>query len=140
MKKLILPIVLFTISAFGLCQKEIIHVEEKRIQTNDGLGSLLGAGQYEETQDSIYFRNGENYWLFVTHAGGTIKYYRQYRKGYDLYECRISSQHSAYCKSTDENGVIVKKETFKYDYRTSTNPLYGKLRDIYKKVKAICSE
>lgn len=140
MKTLILSIVLSTICAFGLCQKEIIHKAEKRSQTPDGLGSLLGAGQYEEAQDSIYFRNGENYWLFVTNAGGTIKYYRQYRKGYDLYECRISNSHSAYCKSTDENGVIVEMETFKYDYRTNTNPLYGKLRDVYKKVKARCGE
>lgn len=142
MKKIALLIAMAAICAFAGCKKEIIHKPEVPPKpSSDGLASLFGGGG-EEAQDSIYFRRGNDYQLFVVNKYGSIHHYKRVRKGYDTYECGIPNygRNPGSCKVIDEDGVIVDRESYEYDRRSNSNPLEVKLRELYKKAKAECRE
>lgn len=140
MKRIALLIVFSTICAFAGCKKEIIHSDPpKQKRNNVGAVSMRGSlSAYESVQDSIYFRTGKGYKLFVVETDGSISYYRWYRKGQDLYECK-SNWYTNVCNTIDENGVVVSKENFDKHEKTEYS-LNAQLLEIYKKAKADCKE
>lgn len=144
MKKILFLIVLSAIFAFAGCKKVIVHKPEvpPKPSSDKGLGGLLGGSGGEDAEDSIYFRKGSDYQVFVVNKYGSIHHYKSVRKGYDTYECGIPKfgKNAGSCRTYDEDGVIVDSESYEYDRRAKSNPLEVKLRELYKKAKAACKE
>ncbi|MCQ2195868.1 MAG: hypothetical protein MJZ28_13100 [Paludibacteraceae bacterium] len=144
MKKILFLIVLSAVFAFAGCKKVIVHKPEvpPKPSSDEGLGGLLGGSGGEDAEDSIYFRRGSDYQVFVVSEYGSIHHYKSVRKGYDTYECGIPKfgLNAGSCRTYDEDGVIVDRESYEYDRRAKSNPLEVKLRELYKKAKAGCKE
>lgn len=140
MKKILFLIVLSAIFAFAGCKKTtVMSLDRAGVKPGSGIAAMFGSGnvEYETYGDSVYFRSGSEYQVFVPKKNGTLFYYKHQKKNGESYECFIDKSE---CVTKDELGVIYDREHFGYDLRKNQDKLEVKLQGLYKKAKAECKE
>lgn len=140
MKKILFLMALSAVFAFAGCKKTtVMSLDRAGVKPGSGIAAMLGSGnvEYETYGDSVYFRSGSEYQVFVPKKDGTLFYYKHQKKNGESYECFMESSE---CVAKDELGVIYDREHFGYDIQKNQNKLEVKLQGLYKKAKAGCKE
>lgn len=139
MKKILFLVAICSVFAVAGCKKTTVpSLDRAGVRVDSDEIALFGAGSgvvYETYGDSIYFKNGDEYQVFVPKKDGSLYFYKHLKKNGESYECYRKKSE---CLYRDEDGVIYDKESYGYDVLKKQDLFEKKIQELYRKAKAAC--